>query len=87
MQRGVGQAPRQQSYRTGALERTRTSTPFRAQALNLPRIPIPPPGQAILIIHATKGLSMVAKGGSPGVKSGVTCDVFDNPNTRTRALE
>ncbi len=28
----------------GAPDWTRTSTPFRAQALNLPRMPIPPQG-------------------------------------------
>ena len=32
-----------------APERTRTSTPCRAQALNLLRMPIPPPGLATLL--------------------------------------
>jgi glycerol-3-phosphate acyltransferase PlsX len=38
---------------SGALERTRTSTPERAQALNLLRMPIPPPGHLLDIIHAS----------------------------------
>ena len=33
-----------------APERSRTSTPLRAQALNLPRMPIPPPGHSALMI-------------------------------------
>ena len=34
-----------------AQERTRTSTPVRAQALNLLRMPIPPPGLSELLLY------------------------------------
>ena len=34
-----------------AQERTRTSTPVRAQALNLLRMPIPPPGLSVLLLY------------------------------------
>ncbi len=40
-----------------APERSRTSTPLRAQALNLPRMPIPPPGQSAVIILSGSWLS------------------------------
>jgi hypothetical protein len=41
----------------GAPDWTRTSTPSRAQALNLLRIPIPPQGLHLLLYSLSQGLS------------------------------
>ncbi len=56
--RGTTQTQELVKERCGyAPERSRTSTPLRAQALNLPRMPIPPPGQSALIILSGSWLS------------------------------
>src|SRR5215212_1951840 len=56
---------------SGALDWTRTSTSFRTQALNLPRIPIPPRGQT-----RTASIRRPFLGWQARVVGSVSCDVL-----------
>jgi hypothetical protein len=65
----------QTRLRASAPDWTRTSTPEKAQALNLPRIPIPPPGLwnhytlAPLLVNPAGPVWGAARGQEPGLRA------------------